>query len=192
MGRDGCGRRAARRRSLARLLLCGSSRPVRHSTGRNDFRAQDFDRRAMPHRGLSNKRKRVRLRHAVTAHDMQNGGEHNASGSNAVIQFFDVCGFVNSSLRGGGSAGSCSEIVIPRRLSWRRTIEISRSSLITMSARRPRTEKGGGLVISRYADRLSASSSYHCPFPASRQSSRGQDSKDKDRDAQGRQPPGRC
>ena len=36
---------------------------------------------------------------------------------------------------------------MPSRLSWRRTIEISRSSLITRRARRPRTEKGDGFVI---------------------------------------------
>ena len=35
----------------------------------------------------------------MTAHDLQNGGEHNAPGSNAVLQLFDVGRFVNSSLR---------------------------------------------------------------------------------------------
>ena len=58
----------------------------------------------MPHRGLSNKRKRVRLRHAVTAHDLQNGGEHNPPGSNTVLQLFDVRGFVDQMVRAGYSA----------------------------------------------------------------------------------------
>src|SRR5205085_11176094 len=70
LGRDGSGRRAACQRSLARLLLRGPCRSVRHATGRDDFRAQNLDRRAVPHRGLSNKCKRVRLGHAVSAHDL--------------------------------------------------------------------------------------------------------------------------
>src|SRR5205809_7911855 len=81
---------------------------------------------------------------------------------------------------GGGSAGSCSEIVMPRRLSWRRTIEMSRSSLITMRARRPRTEKGEGLVISRYADGLNASSAHHGPVQAYCQPLRGHGTQDRD------------
>jgi hypothetical protein len=35
----------------------------------------------------------------MTAHDLQNGGEHNAPGPNTVLQLFDVRGFINPSLR---------------------------------------------------------------------------------------------
>ena len=52
----------------------------------------------MPHRGLSNKGERVRLGHIVTAHDLQDGGEHDSAGPDAVLQLFDVRGFVDPSL----------------------------------------------------------------------------------------------
>ena len=54
----------------------------------------------MAHRGLSNERKRIRLRHIVTAHDLQNGREHDAPGSNAILQLFYVCRVFNPSLGG--------------------------------------------------------------------------------------------
>src|SRR4051812_18941201 len=38
-------------------------------------------------------------------------------------------------------------MVMPSRSSWRRTTAISRSSLITIRARRPRTENGDNLVM---------------------------------------------
>jgi hypothetical protein len=53
----------------------------------------------MPHRGLSNKCKGVGLGHTVTAHDLQNGGEHDPPGPNAILQLFDVGSFINLSLR---------------------------------------------------------------------------------------------
>ena len=73
-------------------MLGGSRRPVRHSAGCDDFRAQNLDRRAMPHRSLPNECKRVRLGHIVMAHDLQDGGEHNPPGPDAILQLFDVRG----------------------------------------------------------------------------------------------------
>jgi hypothetical protein len=40
------------------------------------------------------------LRHIMTAHDLQNGGEHDAPGSNAILQLFYVCRVFNPSLGG--------------------------------------------------------------------------------------------
>jgi hypothetical protein len=82
------------------VRLRGPRCSVRHSTDRYDFSAQLLDRRAMPHRGLSDKCKRVRFGHVVTAHDLENGGEHDAPGSNTVLQPLDVRGYIHSSLRG--------------------------------------------------------------------------------------------
>ena len=53
----------------------------------------------MAHRGLSNERKRVDLRHIVTPHDLQNGGEHDTPEPDPVFQLFDVGGFINLPLR---------------------------------------------------------------------------------------------
>jgi hypothetical protein len=53
----------------------------------------------MPHRGLSNQGERFRLGRTVTTHDLQDGGEHDPPGPDAVLQLFDVRGFVDPSLR---------------------------------------------------------------------------------------------
>jgi nicotinamidase/pyrazinamidase len=99
LGGDGSGLRAGCQRSLALQLLGRSRRPVRHSSGRDDFRAQNLDRRAMSHRRLPNECKRVRLGHAVTAHDLQDGGEHDPSRPDAILELFDMSGCVDPSLR---------------------------------------------------------------------------------------------
>jgi hypothetical protein len=59
--------------------------PVRHSAGRDDFSTQLLDRRAVPHGRLPDQPERVRFGKIVSAHDLQNRGEHHTPGADAVL-----------------------------------------------------------------------------------------------------------
>ena len=54
----------------------------------------------MPHGRLPDQRKCVGFGQIVSAHDLQNRGEDDAPGPNTILQFFEMCGFINSSLGG--------------------------------------------------------------------------------------------